>query len=177
MDLPHENDELAGVVYRNIDQILEVRRKFEERRTAQQRFADFVTNFAGSMASVLFHAVVFGLWIAINSGAVPIIKPFDPFPFVMLAMFASVEAIFLSTFVLISQNRMSQISEKRADLDLQVNLLSEHELTRLIGVVDQIARKLGLPSAPGVDELKKDVSPERVLEEIEEAEDQKKTDT
>jgi uncharacterized membrane protein len=89
----------------------------------------------------------------------------------MLAMIASVEAIFLSTFVLISQNRMQALADKRADLDLQINLLAEHEVTRLIELVDGISRHLKVPrqSDPHLEELKKDVHPEVVLEEIERA--------
>jgi uncharacterized membrane protein len=86
----------------------------------------------------------------------------------MLAMFASVEAIFLSTFVLITQNRMSTQSEQRAELDLQINLLAEHEVTRLIALAEKIARKLGVDvSVAELDELKQDVAPDRVLDEIE----------
>ncbi len=88
----------------------------------------------------------------------------------MLAMFASVEAIFLSTFVLISQNRMAVQADKRADLDLQVSLLAEHEITRLITLVKEIAEKLDVEGwqHPELPELQKDVAPERVLDALEE---------
>ncbi len=84
-------------------------------------------------------------------------------------MFASVEAIFLSTFVLISQNRMSQQADKRADLDLQISLLSEHEVTRLITLVKAIAEKLEIEASrdPELPELQKDVEPEKVLDVME----------
>jgi uncharacterized membrane protein len=89
---------------------------------------------------------------------------------VILAMVASVEAIFLSTFILISQNRMAAAADKRADLDLQINLLSEHEVTKLIALVSSIADRMGVKTEvdPEVDELKQDVAPEAVLDEIEE---------
>jgi len=98
---------------------------------------------------------------------VPGTPKFDPYPFVMLAVLASVEAIFLSTFVLISQNRQALLNEKNAQLDLQVNLLAEHEVTRLIALTEQIARKVGV-TLPEDDlaELKNDVAPERVLDAI-----------
>src|SRR3712207_788816 len=88
---------------------------------------------------------------------------------VVLAMEASVEAIFLSTFVLISQNRMSALADKRADLDLQVSLLSEHEITRMLSLVQQIAERLGIEEAqdPELEELARDVHPEKVLDKIE----------
>src|SRR5947208_16971551 len=96
------------------------------------------------------------------------LKPFDP-TFVVLAMFASVEAIFLSTFVLISQNRMNIQADKRADLDLQISLLTEHEVTRLISLVTAMAKKMDIEDAhhPEMEELSKDVHPEKVMDTME----------
>src|SRR4051812_29951226 len=96
---PPNEPGLSTIVHRNIAALLELRRAQERRKTASDRIADAVTAFAGSMWCVYVHAVLFGGWIVINLGLVPRVKPFDPFPFVMLAMFASVEAIFLSTFI------------------------------------------------------------------------------
>jgi uncharacterized membrane protein len=92
--------------------------------------------------------------------------------FVVLAMIASVEAIFLSTFVLISQNRMAAAADKRADLDLQINLLSEHEVTKLVTMVAEISNHLGLSHVAGeeVEELKRNVAPEAVLDAIDSSE-------
>lgn len=163
--------ELADVVHRNIDALLEVRQKFERTQTRQDRIAGAITAFTGSMTFLYIHAVLLILWLVINMGLFPGVKPFDPFPFVMLAMIASVEAIFLSTCVLISQNRAAALAEKRAELDLQINLLTEHEVTRLIELVDAMARHMGVgeEETPDVEQLKKDVAPEVVLKEIEEA--------
>jgi uncharacterized membrane protein len=168
---PDDPNELARVVRRNIRTMLDVRRATEREKAVDERVADAITSFTGSMKFVYLHAAFFGGWLAVNVGAAPGVRPFDPFPFVMLAMIASVEAIFLSTFVLISQNRMAALADKRADLDLQINLLAEHEVTRLIGLVDRIAARVGVaPRRPhDLDELKQDVQPERVLEEIEAA--------
>ena len=84
-------------------------------------------------------------------------------------MLASVEAIFLSAFILISQNRMSTAEAQRADLDLQISLLAEHEITRVLQLVARIAEKLDLEeaSASELAELKRDVAPDKVLEKIE----------
>ncbi|WP_437965714.1 DUF1003 domain-containing protein [Sorangium sp. So ce260] len=166
-----DRSEVEGVVRRNIHALLQVRKELERNKGFQEALADTITRFTGSMTFVFLHAGIFGGWIVVNTGVVPGIKPFDPFPFVMLAMIASVEAIFLSTFVLISQNRMQALADKRADLDLQVNLLAEHEVTRLIALVDGISRHLKVPrqSDPHLEALKKDVHPEVVLEEIERA--------
>ena len=123
------------------------------------------------MTFVAVHAIAYGLWLAVNLGAVPGIKPFDP-SFVVLAMEASVEAIFLSTFVLISQNRMMGAAARQSDLDLQINLLAEHELTRLIKLVDAMATKMGVTavSRGELSEIEEDVSPEAVLDGLDTAE-------
>jgi uncharacterized membrane protein len=136
--------------------------------TRQERVAEAITAFTGSMVFVYLHLLLYGGWIVVNLGLVPGVPRFDP-SFVILAMAASVEAIFLSTFVLISQNRMAAAADKRADLDLQVNLLAEHELTRLIEMVEAVTDHLGIRTAAHGDlhEIKKDVAPEAVLNEIE----------
>ena len=133
------------------------------------RIAERITRFTGSMKFVVLHLVVYGSWIAINLGAVPGVPPFDE-TFVLLATEASIEAIFLSTFVLISQNRMGALADKRADLDLHINLLTEHELTKLSVLVAAIADKLGVRSEAdaAMPEVKRDVDPVAVLEAIEE---------
>jgi uncharacterized membrane protein len=165
---------LAQVVERNINTLVEIRNHMEQRKSTQDRIADWVTWFSGSMAFVYIHLVWFGIWIAINLGWTGM-KPFDPYPFSLLTMIVSLEAIMLATFVLISQNRISEIADQRADLDLQINLLAEYEITRVLTLVDAIANHLGLEVGhdPEVDELKSDVSPEIVLEEMEEKKHEK----
>jgi len=163
---------MTGVLHRNIHSLVELRRELEARKGLQERTADAITRFTGSMPFVYLHALLFGGWLLLNSGLIPGVKPWDPFPFVMLAMWASVEAIFLSTFVLISQNRMAKLADQRAELDLQVSLLSEHEITRLVELTDAIAQHLGVDEGRAEDlhELKQNVKPEQVLGEIERAE-------
>jgi len=126
------------------------------------------------MLFVYVHAIWFGLWIYINTGLLGN-NAFDPFPFSLLTLIVSLEAIFLSTFVLISQNHAAQVADKRADLDLQINLLSEHEITRLLTLMDAIADHfdIDIPEKPEVEELKKDVEAEEVLDEIENHEESK----
>lgn len=159
---------LTSVLERNMRRMEERRAEDDRRATLSERVSDAITRFAGSMTFVIIHAVAYATWIAVNLGAVPGVKPFDP-SFVVLAMEASVEAIFLSTFVLISQNRMMGAAAKQADLDLQINLLAEHELTRLVTLVDAIARKMDVDVLPPeeIDEIKQDVSPEAVLDGLE----------
>jgi uncharacterized membrane protein len=160
---------LAKIIDRNITTLLARHRQQQERRSLADRTADRITAFTGSVRFVYLHAVIFGAWIIINLGWVPFIKPFDS-SFVILAMVASVEAIFLSTFVLITQNRMAEMAEKRADLDLQISLLAEHEITRLVTLTRAMAARMGLEEShdPELSELARDVEPEKVLDRIEE---------
>jgi uncharacterized membrane protein len=160
---------LSSVVERNIQALVDRRRREDAERSLQDRIADRVTRFTGSLTFVYIHLVLFGAWILINVGWLPLPR-FDP-TLVVLAMFASVEAIFLSTFVLITQNRMAASAEKRAELDLQISLLAEHEITRLITVVSALAKKAGVDEAHDKElaELKQDIAPEKVLDRIEDA--------
>ncbi|HYE77336.1 MAG TPA: DUF1003 domain-containing protein, partial [bacterium] len=157
-------------VERNIRALLDRQRAAERRKTWSERLADTVTRFTGSMLFVFIHLALVGLWIGWNLGWLGL-RPFDP-SFVVLAMVASVEAIFLSTFVLISQNRMAALADRRADLDLHISLLSEHEITRLVILVTEIAKKLDIPAAhdPEIPVLAQDVHPEEVLDKIEQHE-------
>ena len=168
------SSKMAEIVERNIKALLHRQENEERAKNLENRIADKVTKFTGSMAFVYIHLVLFGSWIIINLGWVGI-KPFDP-SFVVLAMFASVEAIFLSTFVLISQNRMAAQADKRANLDLQVSLLAEHEVTRLITMVRAISRKMDIEESdnPEINELAQDVRPEKVLDTMEKHEEKSK---
>jgi len=157
---------MTSVMERNIRTLVERRQREELEEPREVRLADAITRFTGSMAFVYIHALLFGGWIVANLPSVPWPK-FDP-TFVVLAMFASVEAIFLSTFVLISQNRMQERADKRADLNLQISLLGEHEITRLISLVKRIAEKQGVEASrdPELHELEQDVAPEKVLDAL-----------
>ena len=169
---PPEPDSLNSALTRNIE-ALKRRHDEEARNTSfQERLAEAITRFTGSINFVFIHLVAFGFWIVANLGWVPFARPWDP-TFVVLAMIASVEAIFLSTFVLISQNRMAREADRRAALDLQVNLLAEHEVTRIIQVVSAIADHLGVesPKREEIEELKRDIAPEAVLDALEEPEE------
>lgn len=166
------NPELADVIERNIGTILDIREREEDGKTPQDRVADWITMFSGSMAFLYVHIVWFGVWLAINLGWVPGLKPFDPYPFGLLTMIVSLEAIYLSTFVLISQNRMAKLADERADLDLQINLLAEHEITVILRLVDAIAHKLDLDEAkdPEIDQLTSATMPDLIVQELHERE-------
>jgi uncharacterized membrane protein len=164
---PNPDGAFAKVMTRNIRALIARRTAEQEKRGLQERIADSITRFTGSMPFVYLHLAVFGCWILMNLPWTPFPK-FDP-NFIVLAMSASVEAIFLSTFVLITQNRSAAEAQRRAELDLQISLLAEHEVTKLIELVTAIAEHLNLEQArnPELTELKQDVAPEKVLERIE----------
>ena len=156
---------MARTLRENIARLKERAEHEAQEAPLGEQLADAITRFAGSMSFVALHAILFGGWIVWNLGWIPGLEPFDP-TFVVLAMEASVEAIFLSTFVLISQNRMAAAADRRGDLDLHISLLTEHELTRLAGMIEQIAARVGAGSDPEIAEIKQDVSPDRVLDAL-----------
>jgi uncharacterized membrane protein len=158
---------LNKALERNIT-ALKARAAAENRGAALEvRIADRITGFVGSMTFVYLHIALFGFWAAVNAGLINVLPKWDE-SFVILGTSASVEAIFLSTFVLISQNRMSKLEAKRADLDLQISLLSEHEITRILTLVTEMAKRMEVEEAhdPELDELAKDVAPEHVLDRM-----------
>jgi uncharacterized membrane protein len=164
---PPEPDSLNSALRRNIDVLRERRRHDEENAGLSDRLADRITGFTGSMLFVFLHLAIYGFWIVANLGWVPGVPRWDE-TFVVLAMVASVEAIFLSTFVLISQNRMMTQADQRADLDLQIGLLTEYEVTNLVRMVRKIAEHSGVPVPHDeVEELERNVAPEAVLDALE----------
>ncbi len=165
---------LAHIIEKNIATIARAREHHEQSRSTQDRLADFITAFSGSMLFVYAHMVWFAVWVVLNLGLVGF-QPFDPFPFGLLTLVVSLEAIFLSTFVLLSQNRQAAVTDQRADMDLQINLLAEYEVTRLLLLVDSIAKKLGVEACddPELGELEQKVEPEELLKEMNQAQGKK----
>lgn len=163
-----KNHKLADVIERNIEIVELLRKRESDARSAQDKVADWITAFSGSMLFVYLHMAWFAGWFVINVAGIPGVKPFDPFPFGLLTLVVSLEAIFLSTFVLISQNRQSMIDDHRDSLDLQIDLLSEYEVTRMLRLVDKIAEKMGIEDAydAEIDQLCEPVAPDVVLNEI-----------
>ena len=170
---PPSPGSLSSGLQRNIDALQKRRAQQEASATFEERLARRITRFTGSMRFVYVHAALYGFWVVANLGLLPAIRPWDP-TFVVLAMIASVEAIFLSTFILISQNRMAATADRRAELDVQISLLAEQEITKLIQLVASIAAKIGVDesSSADVEDMKREVAPESVLDAIERSERQ-----
>ena len=161
-----DNPRLNSIVERNIRRLQELRDELELSKDFKDRLAEQITRWSGSMTFLVIHAVWFTAWIVINAGWTPVHR-FDP-GFELLTMIVSLEAIFLTTFVLVAQNREAEVDSERNELDLQIDLLAEYELTRVLTLVDAIADHLGLKVAedPELDELKRDVAPEAVVKEL-----------
>jgi uncharacterized membrane protein len=158
------------VVRRNIRDILQGRKRIERRQTRSERLAGAITGAAGSMWFAYLHVAWFGLWIAYNLSRGD--EAFDAFPFVLLTTVVSLEAIFLTLMVLVSQNRESKLEEQRADLDLQIDLLAEYEVTQLLSLMLAVARKVGIPEEGQLNlgDLEHEVRPRDLLKELERSE-------
>jgi uncharacterized membrane protein len=141
-------------VVENIEKILGLENAALRARTPADRISDGIASFVGTLKFVLVHAAWFIAWAVINAGLIPFIPAFDPYPFQLLCMIVSLEGVLLSTFVLIKQNRMGYLSDRRDHLDLQINLLAEREVTRLLQMVDRIARHIGVEPEPADTQLK-----------------------
>jgi uncharacterized membrane protein len=138
---PRDSQHASRVARGNIRAIARLENEALHQRSVTDRISDAITRFAGSGVFILVHIVWFAIWIAVNLGHVDDIQPFDPYPFTFLTMVVSLEAIFLSIFVLISQNRMAHQADRRAHLDLQINLLAEQENTMMLRMLERLCEK------------------------------------
>jgi uncharacterized membrane protein len=128
----------------HIDSIVRQEEEELERRSSPERFADGVGGFAGSLPFVVIHLVLVIAWLLVNSGRILRVRPFDPYPFSLLGVIVAVEAVILSSFILMRQNRMMRRGERRDHLNLQVDLLAEKEITKLLQMVRAICGHMGL---------------------------------
>jgi len=128
---------------RGIEAVLALEKRGQNSRSSIDQLSTWITAKAGSGTAIVIHVAWFTAWLIVNSGYFGI-TPFDPFPFNFLTMGVSLEAIFLTLFVLVSQNRMSQEADKRARLDLQVNILAERESTLILQLLENISLHLGI---------------------------------
>jgi len=156
-----------NAVKSNVLKVIALEEKAKKERTLGEKISEYIAAFCGSMIFVYVHVIWFGGWILLNSLAG---YNFDPFPFTFLTLVVSLEAIFLSTFILISQNHETQLSDKRNHLDLQINMLSEQESTRTLELVQLIAKKVGVKvDDSGVDDLLEPLDPQKLIREISKA--------
>jgi uncharacterized membrane protein len=162
-------ESLAALTQRNIESIAQLETTEAAKRSPADRIADAITRFCGSMAFIYVHLAWFGGWILWHFvPRLPQALRFDPYPFQFLTFVVSLEAIFLSTFILISQNRQSRIAELRNHLDLQINLLSEQENSKVLAMLEALLQYHGLVQPdPEVASLAEATAPDMLVEQIE----------
>lgn len=146
-------------------QFVSFRARQELRKKWADRLADWLTESFGTVWFFSIHILFFAVWILLNLGALPGVSVFDPFPYGLLTMVVSLEAIFLSIIVLISQNRASETEELREELDLHINVRAEGEITRILNMLDTIHDHLGL--SPEDDEELKTMKQKTDIDAIE----------
>ena len=166
---PPQVDSLPGF-RRGFENLHTLKQKTRAHSTLSERIADFFTRFGGDMRFVYLHTAWFTVWVLWNVGFVPGLAPFDPFPFGLLTMIVSLEAIFLSTFVLISQNREQKINAIRDEIDTQINLYQEQEITQILRIVHRIEKHLSLTDTDeqSVRMMEMFVNPDDLFRQIEE---------
>jgi uncharacterized membrane protein len=162
---PAGTDALETETRINVSKVAEIEEAQKANRTIGEKIAELVAAFCGSMVFVYVHIIWFSGWILINS--VFTFARFDPFPYTFLTLVVSLEAIFLSTFILISQNHETKLTERRNHLDLQINMLAEQENTKMLELLQRIAVKVGIEDDdPETAALLEPTEPGRLVEQI-----------
>jgi uncharacterized membrane protein len=128
----------------DVETVARLERQSLERRSPGERLSDAIVSVVGTLWFTAVHLVAVALWVLVNVGAIPGVRPFDPFPFGVLTLVVSAEGVFLALFILVSQNRMMRMAEDRAHLHLQVSALAEHEATKMLQMLEAIHLRLGL---------------------------------
>jgi uncharacterized membrane protein len=160
---------MADVTRENVRAMRQLEEVARSRLSFADRAADFVARFCGSITFVWVHLALFAGWIVWNSW--PGLDHFDPYPFIFLTLCVSLEAIFLSSFILISQNYEMRMTDRRNRLDLQINLLAEQEDTKILQLLESIAKKLGVhaDNDPEVRALEQATRAETLARQIDDA--------
>jgi uncharacterized membrane protein len=159
-----------AALQKNIFAVSALEQEALAKRSYGERLGDHIARFAGKIWFIWFHAAWFGFWVGWNCSA-PRRLRFDPYPFQFLTLVVSLEAIFLSLFILISQNRANRQADARAHLDLQINMLAEQESTKTLQLLQSLCRHHGLPEAkdPDLQILKTPTAPEDLMHKLEES--------
>lgn len=154
------------LIAKNVSVIAALEREAKASRGVGAAIASRITAFCGSMSFAVLHVMLFAGWIWLNTwSALPHI---DPFPYTFLTLMVSLEAIFLSTFILIAQNEETRMTERRNALELQINLLAEQENTKMLNILQAIAKKVGvqLDDDPALAALEQATRPDKLVEQI-----------
>ena len=155
----------------NIEKVVRLEAEQEKQVELANRISEAIGRFAGTNGFVTLQIACVVLWIVVNSGSVDGLTPFDPLPFPLLGMLLALEAVLLTSFVLIRQNRMSEVATRRGHLDLQISLLAEKEATKVIQLLQRMSRQMGIEDAVADKEsreLSKDTEVEDVVRDLQE---------
>ena len=139
---------------KDIETIASLERELLDDRSLIERVGDAIGGFVGTMGFVILHVAGFASWAILNLNVIPGIRPFDPYPFMLLSMVVSLEGVLLTTFVLMKQNRMSRRTEHRNQLNLQIDLLAEKEITKILQMLRAMCDHMGLQEQAAEPELK-----------------------
>ena len=161
-------NQAPAAVAENIEKIIRAEEEALKARSLTEAIADAIGGFVGTISFVGAQLLAFACWIIVNAGKIPWLAPFDPFPYPLLSTVTSLEAVLLAAFVLMKQNRLGVIADRRDHLDLQVNLLTERRATQVIQMLDQLSRHFGLEphQNPESRELGEAIAIERLVEEV-----------
>lgn len=159
----------VSISAKNIEDIRQLEQAAVAKRSRSERIAQSVTQVAGSALFIAIHIAWFAIWIALNIGWISSVQPWDPFPFSFLTLIVSLEAIFLSLLVLMTQNRLTRDADKRALLDLHINMLAEQESTASLRMLEKICKHLGIDYVPEeAQQLAKTTDVTQIAEKLEE---------
>jgi uncharacterized membrane protein len=158
-----------GPAQRNIETVVKMEEEFLQQRSTAARIVDVSVDAVGTMPSFLAHIGAFVVWILVNSGVISVVRPWDPFPFILLTMFVSMEGVVLALFVLMKQNRMSRRADERDHLHFQVDLLAEKEITTMLQLQQRLMVHLGMSEVandPEVQQLSEETAVENLANEL-----------
>lgn len=146
-----------------------IENRLAEKRSSGEKFSDGIVSVFGTLTSAVIHLIIFAAWLTVNLGVVSDVKVFDPYPFTLLTMAVSLEAIFLAIFVLISQNRESNVSKLREEIDIQINMIAEQEITKVIHLLSYLMKHLNVPTEddPELQRMMKPLDTDEMRRELE----------
>ena len=155
-------------VAENVETVLRVENETQRPRSRSEAITDVIGGFVGTISFVAAQLIAFAAWVIVNAATFSQLAPFDPFPYPLLSSITSLEAVLLAAFVLMKQNRMGMVADRRDHLDLQVNLLTEQRAAQIIQMLDRLSARLGVEQHQDETsrELGRRVAVEHLVEEL-----------
>jgi uncharacterized membrane protein len=145
----------AQITGENIRAIARLEQAAMHHRSRGERMSDGLVRTFGTMTFVVIHLIALAAWFAVNLKLVPGIRAFDPFPFGILTLIVSTEGVLLALFILVSQNSMTRQADQRAHLDLQISLLAEQEVTKMLQMLQALCERAGVTDDSSREEIER----------------------